>query len=84
MCSSLGPARRIGPTALGFASLRPAAPDRPWTDSDLQLTFSLKIQAAAQHMITPVEIADALNEIAVSRGWPALTFYGRPDEAPLI
>ncbi|WP_330292576.1 hypothetical protein [Streptomyces sp. NBC_00576] len=52
-------------------------------DSSLQLTFSLQIQTDAQHMITPIMIADALNEIAASRGWPALTFYGRPAEAPL-
>lgn len=56
----------------------------PDLEADLQITFSLQIsQTLAQHMITPVELADALNEIATSRGWPALTFYGRPVEAPL-
>ncbi|MGW0914549.1 twin-arginine translocation signal domain-containing protein [Streptomyces sp. NPDC002784] len=33
--------------------------------------------------ITPLEIADLLSELAASRGWPPITFYGTPAPAPL-
>ncbi|MFI5673766.1 hypothetical protein [Streptomyces cellulosae] len=35
------------------------------------------------YAVDPSEIADALNELVVSRGWPAITFYGTPKPAPL-
>ncbi|WP_051857472.1 hypothetical protein [Streptomyces cellulosae] len=35
------------------------------------------------YAVDPSETADALNELVVSRGWPAITFYGTPKPAPL-
>lgn len=40
-------------------------------------------EAPASYHITPLEIAEILNELAVSRGWPPVTFYGTPMPAPL-
>ena len=40
-------------------------------------------ETPASLTLTPLEIANALNEMATSRGWPTLTFYGAPAEAPL-
>lgn len=47
-------------------------------DAYLSLTFTLSVEASAEHGITPAEVANALSELAVSRGWPPITFYGRP------
>ncbi|MFF3348254.1 twin-arginine translocation signal domain-containing protein [Streptomyces sp. NPDC002779] len=33
--------------------------------------------------VTPLEIAELLSELAASRGWPPITFYGTPAPAPL-
>ncbi|WP_327730751.1 hypothetical protein OG250_37975 [Streptomyces sp. NBC_00487] len=32
----------------------------------------------AENVVTPAEIASALSAIAVSKGWPPITFSGRP------
>ncbi|MDQ0954458.1 hypothetical protein QFZ24_008381 [Streptomyces phaeochromogenes] len=36
-----------------------------------------------ENVINPLEIANLLNELAESRGWPPATFYGTPAPAPL-
>ncbi|MFD0392395.1 hypothetical protein ACFQ3Z_04600 [Streptomyces nogalater] len=54
--------------------------DRPTggeTPAELRIKFSVMNQEAPEsYVVTPEEIAAALNELAVSRGWPPLTFYG--------
>ncbi|MFE0138351.1 hypothetical protein ACFWY6_43445 [Streptomyces sp. NPDC059037] len=45
-------------------------------DAMMQFSFKLNVEnAPAAKQITPMEIVDAFNEIAVSRGWPKMTFY---------
>jgi hypothetical protein len=41
------------------------------------------VRRPAPYAISPQEIADLLNDLAVRRGWPAITFYGTPKAAPL-
>ncbi|WP_149824021.1 hypothetical protein [Streptomyces tailanensis] len=57
----------------------------PYAEGEfLTLIFSIdNSEVSAPHLITPVDIANALNELAVSRGWPAITFYGASSPAPL-
>ncbi|MCS0636312.1 hypothetical protein NX801_11695 [Streptomyces sp. LP05-1] len=46
-------------------------------DAALQVSFTVRTDnTPARHAITERDIADALNELAVSRGWPAIQFYG--------
>ncbi|UUU20455.1 hypothetical protein [Streptomyces sp. DSM 40750] len=57
----------------------------PDTEST-ELTFSFTVSAAeapAAQRITALEVANALNELAATRGWPPITFYGTPAPAPL-
>lgn len=50
----------------------------------ISLSFSVGFsETPAANTITPLEIANALNELTASRGWPAITFYGTPAPAPL-
>ncbi|TGB14316.1 hypothetical protein [Streptomyces sp. MZ04] len=45
-------------------------------DAMMQMSFSINIEnAPAAKQITPMEIVDAFNEIATSRGRPPMTFY---------
>ncbi|MET8976688.1 twin-arginine translocation signal domain-containing protein [Streptomyces sp. NPDC004539] len=53
------------------------------TDEMLTLKFSVHIQSGNARAIDPVELADLLSDFAVSRGWPAITFYGTPPPAAL-
>ncbi|WP_318205456.1 hypothetical protein [Streptomyces sp. SCL15-4] len=54
------------------------------TPADLEIKFSVtNSETPAGYVVTPQEIADALNELIASRGWPAITFYGTPAPAPL-
>ena len=53
-------------------------------DAYMTLTFSVSaMDTPTENVITPIEIANLLNELAESRGWPAATFYGTPAPAPL-
>jgi hypothetical protein len=53
-------------------------------DASMTLTFSVSaMDTPTENVITPIEIANLLNELAESRGWPAATFYGTPAPAPL-
>ncbi|MFD3933416.1 hypothetical protein [Streptomyces sp. NPDC058614] len=52
--------------------------------AQISLSFSIAFsEAPTTNTITPLEVANALNELAASRGWPAITFYGTPAPAPL-
>ncbi|MEV0256752.1 hypothetical protein AB0H82_21145 [Streptomyces sp. NPDC050732] len=45
-------------------------------DARMEISFKINIEnAPAGKQITPTEIANALNEIGMSRGWPKVTFY---------
>lgn len=50
----------------------------------LKIGFTVEISsingdtAPAENNVTPAEIANALSEFAVSKGWPPITFSGRP------
>ncbi|MFK4069982.1 hypothetical protein [Streptomyces sp. NPDC029674] len=45
-------------------------------DARMEISFRINIEnAPAAKQITPTEIANALNEIGMSRGWPKVTFY---------
>ncbi|GHE40800.1 hypothetical protein GCM10018785_07920 [Streptomyces longispororuber] len=45
-------------------------------DAMMEMSFRIKIDnAPAAKQITPLEIAEALNKIGASRGWPKVTFY---------
>lgn len=51
---------------------------------EIHLTFSVSVsETPAANTVTPLEIANALNELAATRDWPAITFYGTPVPAPL-
>ncbi|MCX4910908.1 twin-arginine translocation signal domain-containing protein [Streptomyces sp. NBC_00878] len=53
-------------------------------DASMTLTFSVSVMdTPTESVITPNEIANLLNELAESRGWPPATFYGTPAPAPL-
>ncbi|MEV5849028.1 twin-arginine translocation signal domain-containing protein [Streptomyces sp. NPDC051985] len=54
-------------------------------DTYLTIRFSVETNAtnASGNQISPSELADLLSDFAVSRGWPAVTFYGRPVPAKL-
>jgi hypothetical protein len=53
-------------------------------DASMTLTFSVSaMDTPTESVITPNEIANLLNELAESRGWPPATFYGTPAPAPL-
>lgn len=52
--------------------------------AQISLSFSIAFsEAPTTNTITPLEVANALNELTASRGWPAITFYGTPAPAPL-
>ncbi|WP_143064548.1 twin-arginine translocation signal domain-containing protein [Streptomyces colonosanans] len=54
------------------------------TPASLQIKFSVRTEETPAHYdISPQEIADLLNELAVRRGWPTITFYGTPAPARL-
>lgn len=59
------------------------------SDSDLmmEMTFSVRVDRPnglpTANEITPLEIANALSELAEAKGWPPITFYGTPPPAPL-
>ncbi|MEU5687746.1 hypothetical protein [Streptomyces venezuelae] len=45
-------------------------------DAMMDISFSIRIEnAPAAKQISPLEIAEALNKLAASRGWPRVTFY---------
>jgi hypothetical protein len=50
----------------------------------LTLTFSVSVMdTPTENVINPIEIANLLNELTESRGWPPATFHGTPAPAPL-
>ncbi|MEU2435644.1 hypothetical protein ABZ595_05505 [Streptomyces rubradiris] len=62
-------------------SQRHIGPDTP---SELWIKFSIvNAETPAAYSVTPQEIADAINDLLASRGWPTATFYGTPAPAPL-
>ncbi|MEU7054123.1 hypothetical protein [Streptomyces eurythermus] len=69
-------------TLFGGRSERDTGNDMP---SELEIKFSVANAAEmpATYSVTPQEIADAINKLLASRGWPAVTFYGTPAPAPL-
>ncbi|MGW1212547.1 twin-arginine translocation signal domain-containing protein [Streptomyces sp. NPDC002499] len=53
-------------------------------NGDLTIKFSVAVSdTPAANVVSPLEIAEALNELAASKGWPPITFYGTPAPAPL-
>ncbi|WP_181797349.1 hypothetical protein [Streptomyces sp. WELS2] len=68
-------------TLFGGRSQRNIGPDTP---SELEIKFSIaNAETPAAYAVTPQEVADAINKLLASRGWPAVTFYGTPAPAPL-
>ncbi|MCL3994344.1 hypothetical protein [Streptomyces lavenduligriseus] len=68
-------------TLFGGRSQRDTGNDMP---SELEIKFSIaNAETPAAYSVTPQEIADAINKLLASRGWPAATFYGTPAPAPL-
>ncbi|WP_328875269.1 twin-arginine translocation signal domain-containing protein [Streptomyces sp. NBC_00287] len=52
--------------------------------AEVRIEFRVSTSEAPEsYSIAPLEIAQFLNELAVSRGWPPVTFYGTPLPAPL-
>lgn len=48
-------------------------------DAMLRISFTVQLDTApAENTITPADVANALSELAVSRGWPPIHFSGRP------
>ncbi|WP_328966944.1 hypothetical protein [Streptomyces sp. NBC_00239] len=56
----------------------------PDYSGELTITFSVAmVDAAPAHGVAPLEIANALSQLAQQRGWLPVTFYGTPAPAPL-
>ncbi|MER7765066.1 hypothetical protein [Streptomyces sp. NPDC097619] len=56
----------------------------PGYEGELLLTFSVAItDASPGHDVPPIEIANALAQLAQQHGWQPFTFYGTPAPAPL-
>ncbi|MFV5998628.1 hypothetical protein ACNPQM_41350 [Streptomyces sp. NPDC056231] len=55
------------------------------TNPEMRIKFSVMIEERppADSVISPQEIADALNELVARKGWPTITFYGTPAPARL-
>ncbi|WP_327248555.1 hypothetical protein [Streptomyces sp. NBC_01320] len=52
--------------------------------ADMQIKFSDRCnETPAPYAISSQEIADLLNDLAVRRGWPTITFYRTPKAAAL-
>lgn len=52
--------------------------------TELTVSFTVSTtEAPAAQRISALEVAEALNELAATRGWPPVTFYGTPAPAPL-
>ncbi|MCL6734484.1 hypothetical protein [Streptomyces neyagawaensis] len=52
--------------------------------TELTVSFTVSTtEAPAAQRISALEVANALNELAATRGWPPITFYGTPAPAPL-
>ncbi|MDG5803616.1 hypothetical protein P9869_13230 [Streptomyces ossamyceticus] len=52
--------------------------------TELTVSFTVSAtEASATQRISALEVANALNELAATRGWPSITFYGTPAPAPL-
>ncbi|MEU3527620.1 hypothetical protein AB0E62_27745 [Streptomyces sp. NPDC038707] len=69
-------------TLFGGRSERDTGNDMP---SELEIKFSVAnaSETPAAYAVTPQEIAEAINKLLASRGWPSVTFYGTPAPAPL-
>ncbi|MER5930942.1 hypothetical protein [Streptomyces sp. NPDC002054] len=53
-------------------------------EGELAITFSVAVMdAPASNGVAPIDIANALTELAEARGWAPITFYGTPAPAPL-
>lgn len=62
---------------------RPGA-DPTGTTMEVEIEFRVQnTEAPAAYEVSPAEVAEALNELAASKGWPPITFYGTPKPAPL-
>ncbi|MFE6332119.1 twin-arginine translocation signal domain-containing protein [Streptomyces sp. NPDC057798] len=54
------------------------------THAEVEIEFRVaNHEVPSASAITPLEIAELLSELAASRGWPPITFYGTPAPAPL-
>ncbi|CCK25884.1 hypothetical protein BN159_1505 [Streptomyces davaonensis JCM 4913] len=52
--------------------------------AEVRIEFRVStVEAPASYNIDPLEVAQFFSELAVSRGWPPVTFYGTPVQAPL-
>ncbi|WJV50520.1 hypothetical protein [Streptomyces flavofungini] len=52
--------------------------------AELSMTFSVRVEEpSGQQVVTPMDVAEALNDLAAKRGWPPITFYGTPPKARL-
>ncbi|MEU6806737.1 hypothetical protein [Streptomyces neyagawaensis] len=52
--------------------------------TELTVSFTVSTtEAPAAQRVSALEVANALNELAATRGWPPITFYGTPAPAPL-
>lgn len=57
----------------------------PATGAELDLSFTVSVvdYDTPNRLITPLQVATALNSLAEAHGWPALTFYYTPAPVPL-
>ncbi|MCX5395468.1 twin-arginine translocation signal domain-containing protein [Streptomyces sp. NBC_00102] len=56
--------------------------DGEW--GELRIKFSVEhAETPVAHVVSPLELAQLLNDFAATKGWPAMTFYGTPVAAPL-
>lgn len=68
----------------GNSNISNSNPDYSEPDGHLELSFRVNCDTnRTGTKIDPIDIANALNELAESRGWPPITFYGTPAPAPL-
>jgi len=53
-------------------------------DANMDLRFTLRLDNTPDaNTVSPLDIAEALNELATARGWPPITFYYTPAPVPL-
>ncbi|MEV1020490.1 hypothetical protein [Streptomyces sp. NPDC050264] len=69
----------------GSSQIANTNPDYSEPDGYVRIEFRMTFERGnpAVETIEPLDIAGALNEFLASRGWPAITFYGTPEPAPL-
>ncbi|MEU4658367.1 hypothetical protein AB0G32_31315 [Streptomyces sp. NPDC023723] len=69
----------------GDAHIANTNPEFTEPDAAVHIDFRVSFERSNPDIaaVEPIDIADALNEFLVSRGFPAMTFYGTPEPAPL-